>query len=101
MRLVVEDNGAWPLNRLGMVLPQGRATGGGDCVEPIPLGSIPWTAAGFVLLGRPVEELSELAVKSGQPKFRGQQLLDGMLKGARSVDDIPVVRGGRGFSLLA
>ena len=45
-----------------------------------------------MLLGRPVEELSELAVKSGQPKFRGQQLLDGMLKGARSVEDIPVVR---------
>ena len=50
--------------------------------------------AGYVLLGRPVAELAELAARFGQPAFRGQQLLDGVLKGARSVEDIPVVRSG-------
>ncbi len=48
-------------------------------------------ATGYVLLGRSAEELGELAVKFGQPSFRGKQLLDGMIRGARSVDDIPVV----------
>ena len=45
-----------------------------------------------MLLGRPAEDLAELAVRFGQPAFRGQQILDGILKGARCVEDIPVVR---------
>ncbi|KAK9803300.1 hypothetical protein WJX72_009998 [[Myrmecia] bisecta] len=41
-----------------------------------------------VLLGRTVEELAEIAKASGQPAYRGKQLHDGLMHGARSVDDI-------------
>ncbi|GAX81702.1 hypothetical protein CEUSTIGMA_g9130.t1 [Chlamydomonas eustigma] len=46
---------------------------------------------GFVMLGRSAEELSELVMKFGQPRFRGKQLLDGLLGGAHSINDIPVI----------
>jgi len=44
-----------------------------------------------VLLGRPTSELEALAKQFGQPAFRAKQLNDGIMKGARSIDDIPVV----------
>jgi len=46
---------------------------------------------GVVLLGKSVEELAELAAKYGQPKYRGKQLQDGVLKGARTIEDILTV----------
>ncbi|KAF8066346.1 rlmN [Scenedesmus sp. PABB004] len=45
-------------------------------------------AAGYVLLGKTPAELGALAQQLGQPAFRGQQLADGVLKGARSVAEI-------------
>ena len=48
-------------------------------------------ADGFVLLGKSAQELGTLAVKHKQPSFRGKQLLDGLLKGARSIEDIKVI----------
>ena len=44
--------------------------------------------AGKVILGRTLEELEELAREDGQPKYRGKQLRDGVLLGARSIGDI-------------
>lgn len=44
---------------------------------------------GFVLLGKTVPELEQLAVQYGQPKYRGKQLFDAVLNGARTLDDIP------------
>ena len=41
-----------------------------------------------VLLGKSLSELEELAVQLGQQRFRGKQILDGVLQGAKSVDDI-------------
>ena len=47
---------------------------------------------GDVILARTAEELVELAAVDGQPAYRGKQLMDGVLHGARSVDDIRNVR---------
>ncbi|KAK9827990.1 hypothetical protein WJX81_005819 [Elliptochloris bilobata] len=46
---------------------------------------------GNVLLGCSLEELEELAVSCGQPKYRGRQLLDCLLQGARSTADLRLV----------
>ena len=48
--------------------------------------------AGPVVLGRTSEELLELAAEDGQPAYRAKQLMDGILRGARSIDDIGNVR---------
>jgi len=45
-------------------------------------------------LARSAEELVALAAVDGQPAYRGKQLMDGVLHGARSVDDIRNVRRG-------
>ncbi len=47
---------------------------------------------GDVILARTGEELVALAAADGQPAYRGKQLMDGVLHGARSVDDIRNVR---------
>ncbi|KAG1656687.1 hypothetical protein FOA52_007257 [Chlamydomonas sp. UWO 241] len=47
--------------------------------------------SGFVLLGRPEAEIAELAARFEQPAYRARQLMDGVLKGARRVEDIPVI----------
>ena len=39
-------------------------------------------------MGRTAEELQALAAEDGQPAYRAKQLADGVLHGARSVDDI-------------
>ncbi len=44
--------------------------------------------AGFVLLGKTLEELEALVTQFGQPRYRAKQLLDGVLQGARSVGAI-------------
>ena len=48
--------------------------------------------AGDVILARSAEELVALAAADGQPAYRGKQLMDGVMHGARSVDDISNVR---------
>jgi len=45
-----------------------------------------------------VEELSALAVELGQPAYRGRQLSDCLLQGARSTDDLHTVPAPRGAS---
>jgi hypothetical protein len=40
---------------------------------------------GFVLLGKTLQQLSALAEQLGQPKYRGKQILDSLLKGCRDV----------------
>jgi len=49
-------------------------------------------AGGAVLLGKSKAELEALMVSLGQPKFRGKQVLDALLHGARSVDELRLVR---------
>ncbi|PNW88753.1 hypothetical protein CHLRE_01g043000v5 [Chlamydomonas reinhardtii] len=46
---------------------------------------------GTVILGRDTAELEELAARYGQPRFRAKQLLEGVLQGARSVEDITTI----------
>ena len=48
--------------------------------------------SGFVLLGKSLEDLEALALSNGQPRYRGKQLLDGVLNGAHTLDDIKTVR---------
>lgn len=43
---------------------------------------------GFVLLGKTPEQLSAVAVQLGQPKYRGKQMLDSLLKGCRDVVEL-------------
>jgi 23S rRNA (adenine2503-C2)-methyltransferase len=43
----------------------------------------------YVLLGKSAQQLAELAQQLGQPAYRGKQLLDGILRGAHSIEDIP------------
>ena len=43
---------------------------------------------GEVLLARTLEDLQALAAADGQPAYRGTQLRDGVLRGARQLDDI-------------
>lgn len=50
------------------------------------------TPAEDVVLGQSLEELTALAAADGQPGYRGKQLLDGVMNGARSIDDISNVR---------
>ena len=57
-------------------------------VMPVAAGG----CAGPVVLGRTPEELLELAAEDGQPAYRAKQLMDGILHGARSIDDIGNVR---------
>eukprot|EP00798_Chlamydomonas_sp_ICE-L_P004368 gene4368-14491_t len=45
----------------------------------------------LVLLGRSLEDLEELAVQYGQPKYRGKQLLDALMQGARSMEEIKTI----------
>jgi 23S rRNA (adenine2503-C2)-methyltransferase len=45
-----------------------------------------------VLLCAAPEQLEALAVADGQPRFRARQLLDGVMRGARSVEEITNVR---------
>ncbi|KAF6251294.1 hypothetical protein COO60DRAFT_1645229 [Scenedesmus sp. NREL 46B-D3] len=42
-----------------------------------------------VLLGQTPEQLGELAKRMGQPAYRGKQLADGILKGARRIAGLP------------
>lgn len=56
----------------------------------------PPPSPGTVILGRDTAELEELAARYGQPRFRAKQLLEGVLQGARSVEDITTVRGSEG-----
>ena len=44
------------------------------------------TVAGTVLLGQTVEELGQLAKDTGQSAYRGKQLYDGLMHGARQLD---------------
>jgi hypothetical protein len=48
---------------------------------------------GMALLGCSEDELKDLAQSMGEQRFRGQQLLQGLMKGARLLEDIPGVRG--------
>ncbi|WIA17218.1 hypothetical protein OEZ85_014098 [Tetradesmus obliquus] len=50
--------------------------------------SVAASSAGVVLLGQTAEQLGELAKSMGQPAYRGKQLADGVLKGAKRVADI-------------
>lgn len=43
---------------------------------------------GYVLLGKTEEELQALAARYNQPKYRAKQLMEGVLQGARTLDDI-------------
>ena len=46
------------------------------------------------LLGQGLEALEALAIAQGQPRYRGRQLHDGLYaKGARSLDQVPVLPG--------
>lgn len=45
-------------------------------------------AAGNVLLCQSTEDLGVLAKDTGQSAYRGKQLYDGMMHGARKLDDI-------------
>jgi 23S rRNA (adenine2503-C2)-methyltransferase len=47
--------------------------------------------AGVVILGKTVEELQELAAKYKQPAYRAKQLYDGVLQGAKSLDQITTI----------
>ena len=47
--------------------------------------------AGNILLGKSVEELAALSVSLGQPRYRGKQIFDGLLQGARSTADLHLV----------
>jgi hypothetical protein len=49
------------------------------------------TASKVVLLGQTHEQLGELAKRLGQPSYRGKQLADGLLKGARRIAGGPNV----------
>jgi hypothetical protein len=40
---------------------------------------------GMVLLGQTAEQLAQLATSMGQPAYRGKQLTDSILKGAKRV----------------
>ncbi|GLC37888.1 hypothetical protein PLESTM_000659900 [Pleodorina starrii] len=46
---------------------------------------------GLVILGSELDELEALAERHGQPRFRAKQLLEGVLKGARSVNEIQTI----------
>ena len=48
--------------------------------------------SGVVLLGRTDTELGELTAKYRQPGYRGKQLLEAVLKGARAIEQIQTVR---------
>ena len=50
--------------------------------------TLPVIRTGDVVLGRTPDELAQLAAADGQPAYRGKQLMDGVLNGARSIDDI-------------
>ena len=61
-----------------------------------------------MILGRTADELAQLAAADEQPAYRGKQLMDGVLKGARSIDDIgnvstshPSLRAYYGYTLAA
>ncbi|GLI60560.1 hypothetical protein VaNZ11_002718, partial [Volvox africanus] len=47
--------------------------------------------SGVVILGSELAELEVLAERYGQPRFRAKQLLDGVLKGAHSVEEISTI----------
>ena len=47
--------------------------------------------AGEVLLARTLDELKAIAAADGQPGYRAKQLRDGVLQGARSVEDISTI----------
>ncbi|GIM06553.1 hypothetical protein Vretimale_10846 [Volvox reticuliferus] len=47
--------------------------------------------AGVVILGSELTELELLAERYGQPRFRAKQLLEGVLKGAHSVEEISTI----------
>jgi 23S rRNA (adenine2503-C2)-methyltransferase len=49
---------------------------------------------GFVLLGKTPEQLSVVAQQLGQPKYRGKQILDGILSGCRDVLDLRLLPKG-------
>ena len=61
-----------------------------------------------MILGRTADELAQLAAADEQPAYRGKQLMDGVLNGARSIDDIgnvstshPSLRAYCGYTLAA
>lgn len=45
-------------------------------------------ARGYALLGKAPEALAQLAQQLGQPGYRGTQLAQGLLRGARSIGDV-------------
>jgi hypothetical protein len=57
----------------------------------ITLPYTPYKHAGVVILASEPQELEALAERYGQPRFRAQQLLEAVLKGARSVEEIRLV----------
>jgi hypothetical protein len=50
-----------------------------------PSSSSSSSASKVVLLGQTHEQQGELAKSMGQPSYRGKQLADGILKGARRI----------------
>lgn len=71
--------------------PPGRSSSRGASSSPRPARAAPGSPE--VLLGRDAEELGALAQRYGQPAFRGRQLQQGVLQGAKSVEDITTVGG--------
>ena len=48
--------------------------------------------SGTVLLGHSIEELGQLAKDTGQAAYRGKQLYDGLMHGARTIDNLNQAR---------
>lgn len=69
--------------------PPGRSSSRGASSSPRPARAAPGSPE--VLLGRDAEELGALAQRYGQPAFRGRQLQQGVLQGAKSVEDITTI----------
>lgn len=60
----------------------------------MPITEEVWTAAGSekALLGRSLKEVQQIAVAEGYPVYRGKQLYEGILQGAKSLADVSNVR---------
>lgn len=48
--------------------------------------------ASCVLLGKSIEQLSQLCADLGHPKYRGKQIHDALMHGADAVNDLNLVR---------
>jgi len=58
-------------------------------------------ASGFVLLGKSLEELEALCEHYKQPKYRAKQLMEKVLQGARSLEEVTTVPAAWRAQLLA